>query len=247
MHFTEYWSIVERSHTIQNPTSPQKLGLLADYCRVRDGARVLDVGSGKGWLLRTWAKAWQIEGTGLEVNPWHVAEARERAEAEGAADRLCFIEGPALDFAPQPASYDGVLCIGASFALNNFDEAVAWMRRAVKSDGVLAIGEPFLNRPLPPEVAALAGPEAAQWRSLAGTVAALEAHGLELCGLITASPDDWDHYESPHWLAAREWAAANPDHPEREELLRGVRRAREAYFGWERDYLGWSIFVAAPA
>ncbi len=247
MNPTEYWSIVECRHTLQNPTSPEKLGLLADYCRVGEGARVLDVGSGKGWLLSTWAKAWRIDGTGLELSPWFVAEARRRAEAEGVADRLCFIEGPARDFVPEPASYDVVLCIGASFALGTFDEAVTWMRRAVKPDGVLAIGEPFLSRPLPPEVAALAGPVAAQWRSLADTVAALEAHDLELCGLITASQDDWDRYESPHWSAAREWAAENPDHPGREELLQWAREGREAYLSWQRDYLGWSIFAAAPA
>ncbi|NIM04901.1 MAG: methyltransferase domain-containing protein [Armatimonadetes bacterium] len=164
MHFTEYWSIVEHNHTIQNPTSPEKLGLLENYCRIKDGLRILDVGSGKGWLLRTWAKAWAIDGTGLEINPWFVTEARQQAEVEGVADRLHFIEGPALDFVPETESYDVVLCIGASFALNNFDEAVSWMRHAVKVSGVIAIGEPFLNQPLPSEVATLAGPEATQWQ-----------------------------------------------------------------------------------
>jgi 2-polyprenyl-3-methyl-5-hydroxy-6-metoxy-1,4-benzoquinol methylase len=246
MHFTEYWAILERNHTIQNPTSPEKMGLLADYCRIKEGLHILDVGSGKGWLLRTWAKAWAIEGTGLEINPWYVAEARQHAAAEGVADRVQFIEGPALDFVPQPESYDVVLCIGASFALNTFAEALSWMRRAVKPSGVIAIGEPFLTLPLPPEVAALAGPMANMWPSLAATVAELEAHNLELSGLITASPDDWDRCESPHWPAAREWAAANPDHPDREEFLQQVHRDREAYLGWQRDYLGWSIFVAVP-
>lgn len=244
MHFAEYWSIVERNHTIQNPSSPEKIRLLADYCRVRDGLRVLDVGSGKGYLLRTWAKEWRIEGTGLEINPWFVAEARARTEEGGVADRVTFIEGPALDFTPEPGAYDIVLCIGASFALEDFSHAVPWMLGALKPDGVLATGEPFLNqRPLPPEVAALVPPELAAFPDLAGTVTAFEGFGLELNGFIASSLDDWDRYESPHWPAAREWARANPDHPEREDLLRQVLEGRAAYFRWERQYLGWGIFV----
>ncbi len=78
MHFTDAWAIRERDHDIQNPLSPAKLALLADYCRVRDGLRVLDVGCGKGVLLRTWAQQWAIDGTGLKLTrtslPQHVSK-----------------------------------------------------------------------------------------------------------------------------------------------------------------------------
>ena len=60
--------MVERDLEILNPTSHEKLMLLADYCDIRDGARVLDIGSGKGYMLRQWAKRFGIEGTGLEIN-----------------------------------------------------------------------------------------------------------------------------------------------------------------------------------
>ena len=52
MHFTEQWAIRERDHTIQNPTSPEKLMLLADYCRVHDGMRLLDKAAGQIMLRR---------------------------------------------------------------------------------------------------------------------------------------------------------------------------------------------------
>jgi len=69
MHFTKFFSVVERDLEILNPTSHEKLMLLADYCSVREGDRVLDVGSGKGYMLRRWAERFGIEGTGLEINP----------------------------------------------------------------------------------------------------------------------------------------------------------------------------------
>lgn len=242
MHFTDYFAVVERDLEIQNPSSPQKMALLAEYCRVRDGVRVLDIGCGKGFLLRSWAQQWAVDGTGLEINPHFVAAAREQAAAAGVAERVRFVEGPALDFAPQPASYDIVLCVGASFALNGFEAALPWMRRTVKPNGVLALGEVFANEvPYPPDVID------EQVHDLSTTVNALEKHGLELTGLIVASPDDWDHYESMHWRAAHEWAAEHPDHPDRDELLQHTAQWRERYLGGGRRYLGWAIFVAKPA
>lgn len=248
MHFTEYWSIVERNHTIQNPSTPEKMALLADYCGLQENQRVLDVGSGKGWLLCEWAKRFRIRGTGLEINPWFVADARERVAHEGMGNRVTFIEAPALDYALERGSWDVVLCIGASFALGGFDGALTWMQQAMKPHGVLAIGEPFLNEtPAPEEMIAAFGEWGLGLRDLRGTVALLEAHGLELVGMIAASQDDWDRYESPHWPAAREWIEKNPSHPDRDEFVRQVNQARDSYLRWERRYLGWAIFVARPA
>lgn len=247
MDFKEYWAIVERDHTIQNPSSPEKLMLLADYCGVRDGLRVLDIGSGKGWLLRTWASRWAISGTGVEINPWFVAEARERARAEGVAGRVHFVEQPALQFTPDPEGYDVVLCIGASFALGSSDDAVLWMRQVLRPGGVLAIGEPFFTEiPLPEAALVELGMKPDSLRDLPGIVDALDAQGLELQGLIVASQDDWDRYENPKWRAAYRWAAEHPEHPERDDLLQRVSRARRNYLRWERRYIGWGIFVTRP-
>ncbi len=242
MHFTELFAIIERDLTIHNPSSPAKMALLAEYCRVRRGLRVLDIGCGKGWLLRRWAQQWAIDGTGLEINPHFLAVAREQAAAMGVAARVRFVEGPALDFVPEPTSYDIVMCIGAPFALGGFDAALPWMRRALKPNTVLAIGEVFANEtPYPPD--AIEGHVYDLW----GTVEVLQQHGLDLTGLITASPDDWDHYESAHWRAGYDWAAVHPDHPDRDELLQSNAEWRERYLHGGRRYLGWAIFVARPA
>ena len=242
MHFTEYWAILERDHAIQNPSTPEKLRALADYCGLRDGTRALDVGSGKGWLLRDWARRWEIDGIGLEINPFFVAEARAQASRADLRGRLAFVEGPALSYSPEPASFDVITCIGATFALGSFDDAVAWMLRALKPGGVLALGDVFQVEPHAPVVGAPAHGTALH--DLAGLAALLEQRGLTPTGLIAASHDDWDHYLSQTWQAARAWAAANPDHPDRAELLRQVDASRERYLRWERQHLGWAILVA---
>lgn len=247
MEFTEYWAIVEREHSIQNPMSPDKLARLADYCALRDGLDVLDVGCGKAWLLREWAARWMIRGTGVEINPAFLAEARERVASAGADARLRFVEGPAERFTPDASGYDVVLCIGATFALGGLVGALAWMRRALRPSGVLAVGEVYLTRrPLPADVAQ-AEPWTAELLDLAGTIDLLCSHGLELTGLIAAAPDDWDDYEGRHWSTALRWAAANPEHPDRAEVLDQMRRSRDSYLRWQRESLGWAILIARPA
>lgn len=240
MQETEYWSILERDHRIQNPTTAEKLILVAEYCRVGDGSHVLDVGCGKGWLLRSMAEAWEIEGTGLEINPHFIAEAQRLSEEEGSDDRLTFVQGPALAFEPEESSYDLVLCIGASFALGSFSQALAWTRDAMRPGGYLAIGEPFMERPTGEGTDG----DHTAWLSLAGTVAEIERHDLTLTGLITASTDDWDHYYSLRWRAVREWADENPEHPDRDEVLSRVGRERATYLERDRGSLGWGIFIA---
>lgn len=79
MNRFEFFAAIERYHSIQNPTSEEKLDLAASYCRVRDGMRVLDVGCGKGWMLRRMASRFALEATGLEINPAFAAEARRLA------------------------------------------------------------------------------------------------------------------------------------------------------------------------
>ena len=72
----EFFATIERYHTIQNPTSEEKLDLATCYCGVRNGMRILDVGCGKGWLLRRLASRFDIHVTGLEICPTFADEAR---------------------------------------------------------------------------------------------------------------------------------------------------------------------------
>jgi SAM-dependent methyltransferase len=244
LNIFEFYSTIERYHTIQNPTSIEKLDLATRYCAVRDGMRILDVGCGKGWLLRRLATRFDIQATGLEINPVFAAEARRLIAAENLTEKIQIVEGPALEFHPEPASFDLVMCIGASFALGGFEPALDWMTRAGKCGGMIAIGEVFARElPYPPEV-----PRGGQadfdypGRSLWTTVETMRAHGMPLRGLIEASNDDWDRYHSLHWQAAQDWALENRGHPDVARLTDPamIRRNLEL----DRRYSGWAIFVA---
>ena len=240
----EFFATIERYHTFQNPTSEEKLDLATRYCGVRDGMRVLDVGCGKGWLMRRLAKQFDIRITGLELNRTFAAEARRQIDAENLADRIQVVQGPALEFRPEPASFDVVMCIGACFALGGFEPALDWMGQAAKHGGAIVLGEVFaMELPYPAEVsrgarAATDYPERTLW----ATIEAMRARGMPLRGLVEASTDDWHRYHSLHWQAGMDWALENPGNPDAAILndRDGMRRGIEL----DGRHLGWAIFVA---
>jgi SAM-dependent methyltransferase len=245
MQLTDFWAIIERDHSIQNPITIDKLMLLADYCQVDHGMRVLDLGCGKGTLLRTWATHWQIQGTGIDINPHFLAEARQQAQAQGVHAQLSFVETPAREFSIE-ASYDIVTNIGAIFALGTLNEAAAWMRRAVQLDGMVALGTSYLTETLPDEFLREEMDVPVTTYSLSDTVADIEAQDLDCVAVIAASHDDLDRYASLCLRAARLWARTHVNHPARADLLRGVAAAHKRYLRWERRYFGWAVIVAMP-
>ncbi|HEY5007460.1 MAG TPA: methyltransferase domain-containing protein [Caulobacteraceae bacterium] len=240
-----YRAVVEADHVIQNPTSPEKLRRVIDYLRLKDGDRVVDVGCGKGWLLRAMAAERRIDAVGLEINPAFAAEARRAAAEASLAGKVQIVEAPALDHVVADGQFDVALCIGATFALGDFESAVAWMARAVGPTGRIAVGEPYVRRmPFPEAVRA-------RWseydRDLAGAADVIARNGLVLTGLVEASQDDWDHYEGQHWRASTAWIRANPDDPDVDWLTDKIESDRRHYLNEERGLFGWAIFIAEKA
>jgi ubiquinone/menaquinone biosynthesis C-methylase UbiE len=230
----DYWAIAEADIEIQNPVTDRKLRLLEDYCDVRDGIKVIDIGCGKAWVMRQWAERYDVEGTGLETNRAFVDFARSRRPRRGS---ITYLEGPAENFVPEPASYDVALCLGATFALGGFVQAVEWMVRSVKTGGAVAVGDLSLkHRPvvtthqhLPLDAVELA--------------AVMQRHGVEVSALISASDADFERYASHHRHATIRWAIEHRDHPDHDEVLSKSAADWSYYLRSIRPHLGWTIIV----
>ena len=95
MDIPRIFNITESAHRIHNPITPDKLATLGAALRLESGARVLDLGSGSGEMLCTWARDHGVIGTGIDMSPLFTEHARLRAEELGVADRLKFIHGDA--------------------------------------------------------------------------------------------------------------------------------------------------------
>jgi SAM-dependent methyltransferase len=228
------WEIVERDHELQNPTSPEKILLLGDYLRLTAESRLLDIACGKCGPARILAATYGCRILGIEKLPAFADEARARNAAAG-LDALIEVQtADAAQVPIDPAAWDAALCLGASFVWGTMVEASPALAAAVGPGGFVAIGEPFW-REQPEDDLGYVG--------LTETVERFERPGLALTGLIAASDDDWDHYESLHWRAVEEWLAAHPDDPIAPEFRSRHERHRSEYLGSHRPRLGWAIFV----
>lgn len=233
-----YYAVAERDHDLQDPTSPEKIRRLGELVRLGPRTKVLDVACGKGGPALVLASTFGCRIVGVERAPEFVAAGRELAVAAGLADRLELVEGDASAFPLEPESWDVALCLGASFVFHDLEGTLAALVPAVRSGGFVAVGEPYWRDwPLPP------GVEGEGYVPLCDTAARVESAGLSLVGLIDASLDDWDWYESQRWRALEEWLSEHPDDPDAPEIRERHEHNRDEYLATLRRLQGWAIFV----
>jgi precorrin-6B methylase 2 len=75
------------------PTDDKVVALMLDMAKVKKSDILYDLGSGDGRIPITAAKRFGTQGTGIEIDPVRVAEAKENARKAGVEDRVRFIEG----------------------------------------------------------------------------------------------------------------------------------------------------------
>jgi len=234
-----YYAVAEQDHELQNPTSPEKIALLGETMRLGPESRVLDLACGKAGPAVLLAATYGCSVVGVERAAEFAEVARERVTASGLDALIEIVEGDAAAFPIEDGAWDAALCLGASFVWHDLDGTLAALAPAVRPGGNVAVGEPFWRTwPLPPGVDDLG------YVTLEETAARFAAAGLALVGLIAASEDDWDHYESQHWGALETWLAEHPDDPSAPEIRERHEANRSEYLRFERDLLGWAIFVA---
>ena len=239
--------IAEANLRILNPFTGDKLMLLGEVCRLREGQRQLDLACGKGEMLCRWADRFGTGGLGVDISDVFLAAARARAEELGVTGRVRFEHGDAARAVPDTADFDVVSCIGATWIGDGVEGTIELMRPALRPGGLILIGEPYWIEP-PPEgahqVLAL-GQET--FTSLVGTVERFEKAGLSLVEMVLADHDSWDRYRASQWWTTTEWLAANPDDPGAPAMRRRLVDERHAYLAVGRRVLGWGVFVLRPA
>jgi hypothetical protein len=237
-----YHEISESSHRILNPLAMEKLVLLGEICGAGGTSSVLDLASGKGELLCTWASRFGTSGVGVEIYPPFVSEARARALELGVDDRARFVEGDAGRPEGLDGPFDLVCCIGATWIGGGLSGTLQLMRQRLASAGWMLVGEPYWAGE-PPETVRTRYEAGQTFADLAGTLDRFEEADLDLVEMVLASWDDWDRYAASQWSNVSNWLDAHPDDPEAGEVRAERDAARRSYLSGERGLLGWGVFV----
>lgn len=240
--------IAESRHRILNPIAEDKLMLLGEICRPQPGQRHLDLACGKGEMLASWAQRYGTGGVGVDLSEVFLAAARERAAELGVAKSLSFERGDAGAYKAEPAAFDVVSCLGATWIGGGLTGTIELMRPALRDGGLMLVGEPYWTEPAPEAALDAIGAAPDDFTSLVGTLDRFEAAGMELLEMVLADGDSWDRYAAEQWFAISDWLRDTPpDHPDVPDMRAFLAHARRTHLEWNRRYLGWGVFVLRAA
>jgi SAM-dependent methyltransferase len=234
MRFT---TLAHAGRSILGPADGAQLDSLLDGLNLPPGARVLDVGCGKGDLLVRAARR-GATGVGVDRNPWFIADARALAGSAGVGDRVTFEVGDTEEMT-LPDELDLAACVGATGALGGPVRAPGELASIARRGGAVIIGEGFWR--VPPERAWLEafGMEPDEMLDREGTLRRMWDGGLEVVDAQDASEEGWEMYEDEYASSIERWAAAHPDDPDRAAFLERTVFMRETWGGWRRRAMGF--------
>jgi SAM-dependent methyltransferase len=244
MDIPRIFNITESAHRIHNPITPEKLATLGAALRLDSGARVLDLGSGSGEMLCTWARDYGVIGTGIDMSQLFTKQAKLRAEELGVADRVEFIHGDATGYVAGE-KVDVAACVGATWIGGGVAGTIELLARSLRTGGVMLVGEPYW-RTLPPTEDVAKGCLAnaiSDFLMLPELLASFGRLGYDVVEMVLADQDSWDRYEAAKWLTMRRWLEANPDDDLAKEVRTQLTSEPERYAAYTREYLGWGVFA----
>ena len=244
MDITRIFNISESAHRIHNPFTPEKLATLGAALRLESGTRVLDLGSGSGEMLCTWAGDYGIIGTGIDMSQLFTGQARHRAEELGVADQVKFIHGDAAGYVSDE-KVGVAACIGATWIGGGVNGTIELLARSLHKGGIILVGEPYWRQlPTTEDVAreCQAG-SISDFLMLPELLASFGHLGYDVVEMVLADQDSWDRYEAAQWLTMRRWLEANPDDEFAKEVRAKLTSEPDRYAAYTREYLGWGVFA----
>jgi len=243
MEFFDIMGISHRYMEILDPSTPEKVIKLGKLLKLKEGKRIIDFGCGCAEPLSLWAEEFGVTGVGIDISRDFCDRARQKLAFKGLSDRIEIVCCNGADYKFEEDVFDAATCIGSTFIFGGYQQTLQALKRAVRQDGRLGIGETHW-------LSNLIHPEYAQRQTTTHTEMQLAQftrdEGFELEYIIRASRDDWDRYISDNWYGLIRWLEENPTHADYEQVFNHFRADQDEYLQFLRESMGWAMYCLAP-
>lgn len=211
---------------------------------LKRGAHVVDIACGKGEFLVRLAELYEISGVGVDISPYCVRDCKEKHRNRVPNSDIKFLEMDGAEYKPKSyESFDLVMCIGASWVYGGYRGTIRSLKKMAKPNGLIVVGEAFWLKDPSEEYLKATGTKKEEFGTHQSNVNVGEGEGLTCIYTLLSDLDDWDHYESLKWWNVADYVRTNLDDKDAPELLERTKREKDIYLRWERETLGWGIYI----
>lgn len=211
---------------------------------LKRGAHILDIACGKGEFLVRLAELYEISGVGVDISPYCVRDCKEKHRNRVPNSDIKFLEMDGAEYKPKSyESFDLAMCIGASWVYGGYRGTIRSLKKMAKPNGLIVVGEAFWLKDPSEEYLKATGTKREEFGTHQSNVNVGEGEGLTCIYTLLSDLDDWDHYESLKWWNVADYVRTNLDDKDAPELLERTKREKDIYLGWERETLGWGIYI----
>ena len=155
---------------------------LLDGAGLPTWARVLDLGCGRGGLLRWLASRAPIDGTGVDLHP-----------GTRPIPGVRLVAGDARSFPAEPGSFDLVCSVGAVSGIGD-------LAALARPGGLVLLGDGYWRQPPGEDYLRALGATVDDMLDWQATLAIGAPYGLTLVRAVSSSVEQWDDYEA-NWAA----------------------------------------------
>jgi SAM-dependent methyltransferase len=238
-------SITHGDLPFHNPLEPGRIEEVLALLRVDRGARVLDVGCGRGELLIRIADRFGAGGLGIDDSELQIAEARRKAQERVFYAGVEFMVADARTGELPGAPFALTACLGAMHAAGaTLPESLERLAGLTAPGGYVLIADGYWRRE--PDAAYLEalGATADELPDYPGLLQAGIDAGLEPMYATVTSEAEWDRYEWRLIYNGLRFAADNPDDEDAADVRAWAEAARSRYLvPGGRETLGFALVL----
>lgn len=244
MDIPRIYNIAESNHHIHNPFTQDDLATLGAALYLKAGTRILDLGSGSGEMLCTWARDYGIVGTGVDMSQLFHAQAKLRAEELAVVDQVKFIHDDATGYVVNE-KVDVAACIGATWIGGGVTGTIELLEQSLLAGGMILIGEPYwIQKPPTEDIAkGCLADSISDYLLLPELVKFFNDLNYDVVEMVLADQKGWDRYMAAQWLTMRRWLETNSEDDFAKEVRAQLSADPERYTRYTREYMGWGVFV----